>query len=75
MCAPVERRLGVNGIFLAAAASSGFDVAVLSHLADDPVAPLGGFCFVLEGMVVVRRFWKRREIGRLFNRQIVQALC
>ena len=59
---------------MAAAASSLGDVAVLGHLADDPVPPLGGFLLLAERMIVVRRLGQGREIGDLLDREVLELL-
>ena len=50
------------------------DVAVLGHLADDPVAPLGCLLLLAERVVVVRRLGQRREVGDLLDGEVLELL-
>lgn len=48
------------------------DVAVLGHLADDPVPPLGRSLFLAERIIVVRTFRKSSKVRRFLDRQIFE---
>ncbi len=53
----------------------GADVAVLGHLIEDPIAPLGGLLRLAEGMVVVGRLRQRGEIRGLLEFQLGELLA
>ncbi len=52
----------------------GADVAVLDHAVDHPVPALDRAILMAEGIIVLRRFRQRREIGRLADGQLVDGL-
>ena len=74
MCAPVGRMLTLERLGLGRLGFLGGDVAVLGHLADDPVAPDRRLACPAERMVVVGRLGQRGQVGGLLDRQILQLL-
>ena len=65
-------QVDLQRLFLCRGCGLSSDVAVFLHLADNPVAPLGGALGITEGMVVVWSFRQGRKICGFLYREVFE---